>query len=460
MPNQPKILLVDDEESMRFTLTEVMLKENYIVDTSTDGEEALKKIHTNHFDLIILDMKMPKMDGLETLQHIKEKDPIATVIIMTAYGSKELAMKAIYSGAYDYFTKPFDLQEMRVVVRRGLEKNRLQRELTQLQQTPYEFDNIIGQSTQMQQIFRLIKQVANSDATILIYGESGTGKELVAHAIHFHSPRSQKPFIKMNCVAIPEGLLESELFGHEKGAFTSASAQRIGKFELAQGGTLFLDEIADMSLFTQAKLLRVLQEREIERVGGNKIIKVDIRIITATNQDLAKAVQNKKFREDLYFRLNVVPIYLPPLRERKADIPLLIEHFLRIYNARFGKQIRNISPSLKQFLMQYPWYGNVRELENIIQRAVVLSQGDTLTEQYLPLGSMETQSESTIPINILNGDRPLSDKIDELTAESEKKLILQALDNAKGNKTIAAKLLGLSRKGLYDKISKYNITKH
>lgn len=269
----PKVLIVDDEETLRFTLSEVMNKEGYTAVTAADGEEALQKATGTLFDLIILDIKMPKMDGMETLPRIKEIDPDATVIMITAFGSKELALQAIHIGAYDYFTKPFDIEEMRVVVRRGLEKNRLQRELSVLQKQPFEFDNMIGQSNQMQDVFRLIHQVANSDATVLICGESGTGKELVAQAIHYHSSRSRKPFVKMNCVAIPEGLLESELFGHEKGSFTGAVTQRVGKFELAQDGTLLLDEIGDMSLTTQAKLLRVLQEREFERVGETRLSK-------------------------------------------------------------------------------------------------------------------------------------------------------------------------------------------
>ena len=455
---QPRILIVDDEEAMRFTLSEALGKEGYVLETANDGEEALQKFKSKPFDLVILDMKMPRMDGLEALRQIKKSDSDSTVIMITAFGSKELALQAINTGAYDYFTKPFDLEEMRVVVRRGLEKARLKKELFELKKQPFEFENIIGQSNQMQDIFRLIRQVAESDATILICGESGTGKELVAQAIHYHSTRSQKPFIKMNCVAIPEGLLESELFGHEKGAFTGASAQRIGKFELAQTGTIFLDEIGDMSLTTQAKLLRVLQEREIERVGGSKVIKVDIRIIAATNQDLAKAVQEKKFREDLFFRLNVVPIYLPPLRERKSDMPLLLDHFLRIYNAKYGKQIRNVSPTVMQYLSEYPWPGNVREFENVIQRAIVLAQGDSLTEHCLPLGSPKASLTETVSIENVDNSQPLSEKINAIATEAEKKLILQALESAKGNRTVAARMLGLSRKGLYDKLARYNIS--
>jgi two-component system, NtrC family, response regulator AtoC len=455
---QSKVLIVDDEETLRFTLSEVMHKEGYTVVTATDGEDALQKMSETLFDLIILDIKMPKMDGMETLPRIKEIDSDATVIMITAFGSKELALQAIHIGAYDYFTKPFDIEEMRVVVRRGLEKNRLHRELSVLQKRPYEFENMIGQSNQMQDIFRLIHQVANSDATVLICGESGTGKELVAQAIHYHSPRTKKPFIKMNCVAIPEGLLESELFGHEKGSFTGALNQRVGKFELAQDGTLLLDEIGDMSLTTQAKLLRVLQEREFERVGGNKVVKVNIRIIAATNQDLAKAVQEKRFREDLYFRLNVVPIYLPPLRERKSDIPLLLDHFLRIYNARFSKQVRNVAPSVMKFFTEYSWPGNIREFENIIQRAVVLAQSDTLIENYLPLGTHPVKSNDIIPTESLSGNQPLSEKINAITTEAEKKIIIQALEEAQGNRTVAARILGLSRKGLYDKLARYNIS--
>jgi two-component system, NtrC family, response regulator AtoC len=457
---RPKILVVDDDEDMRFTLREVMSREGYDVETAVDGIEALEKNQQSQFDIVILDVKMPRLDGIETLRQLRITSPELIVIMVTAFGTRALALEAIQLGAYDYFSKPFDIGEIRIVVRRALEKNRLQKELKNLQEQKWQtasFENIIGNSEVMRDIYKQIEQIAESDVTILIYGESGTGKELVAEAMHNRSKRNQQPFIRMNCVAIPEGLLESELFGHEKGAFTGASAQKLGKFELANGGTLFLDEIGDMGLTTQAKLLRVLQERDFERVGGTKTIKVDIRIIAATNKDLVKAIQDKSFREDLFYRLNVVPIYLPPLRERKEDIPLLLEHFLNIYNQKFNKKIRHVSPGVMKLLMERDWSGNIREFENVIQRAVVLTQGETINENSLPLGMVAFGGQSIITEDILESKKTLQEKVDSFVTEFEKRLILQALSSSAGNRTETAKLLGLSRKGLYDKMERYHI---
>ncbi|MCX7918943.1 MAG: sigma-54 dependent transcriptional regulator [bacterium] len=457
----PKILVVDDDEDMRFTLREVMTREGYQVVTAADGIEALDKTRESAFDLVILDMKMPRLDGIETLRQLREQDPELTVIMVTAFGTRDLALEAIRLGAYDYFNKPFDLGEIRIVVRRALEKIRLQRELKNLLEKKWEtltFENIVGNSQVMRDIYRQIEQIAESDVTVVIYGESGTGKELVAEAIHKRSKRSEKPFIRMNCVAIPEGLLESELFGHEKGAFTGAYQQRIGKFELANGGTLFLDEIGDMSLTTQAKVLRVLQEREFERVGGTKTIKVDLRFIAATNKDLVTAVKNNTFREDLFYRINVVPLYLPPLRERKEDIPLLLEHFLNIYNQKFNKKVKHVSASVMKILMEREWTGNIREFENVIQRAVVLAQNEVIDIDSLPLGTITFPERPLFSEELLLSQLPMQEKVDRLVAELEKRLILQALATTSGNRTEAAKLLGVSRKGLYDKLEKYGIT--
>jgi two-component system response regulator AtoC len=457
---RPKILVVDDDEDMRFTLREVMSREGYDVETAVDGIEALEKNQQTQFDIIILDVKMPRLDGIETLRQLRGISPELIVIMVTAFGTRSLALEAIQLGAYDYFSKPFDIGEIRIVVRRALEKNRLEKELKILQEQKWQtvsFENIVGNSQVMRDIYKQIEQIAESDVTILVYGESGTGKELVAEAMHRRSKRSQQPFIRMNCVAIPEGLLESELFGHEKGAFTGASAQKLGKFELANGGTLFLDEVGDMGLSTQAKLLRVLQEREFERVGGTKTIKVDIRIIAATNKDLVKAIQDKSFREDLFYRLNVVPIYLPPLRERKEDIPLLLEHFLNIYNQKFNNKIKQVSPGVMKLLMERDWSGNIREFENVIQRAVVLTQGDTITENSLPLGMVSFGGQTILAEDILDTKKTLQDKVDSFVADFEKRLILQALSSSSGNRTETAKLLGLSRKGLYDKMERYGI---
>lgn len=456
----PKILVVDDDEDMRFTLKEVMAREGYRVETAVDGIEALEKNQQADFALVILDIKMPRLGGIETLRQLRLTNPELTVIMVTAFGTKSLALEAIQLGAYDYFSKPFDIEEIRIVVRRALEKNRLQQELKILLEQKWQtviFENIVGNSPVMREVFKQIEQVAESDVTILVYGESGTGKELVAEAIHKRSRRKEKPFIRMNCVAIPDGLLESELFGHEKGAFTGAYTQRLGKFELANGGTLFLDEIGDMSLPTQSKLLRVLQEREFERVGGTKTVQVDIRIIAATNKDLIKAVQEKTFREDLFYRLNVVPIFLPPLRERKEDIPLLLEYFLRVYNQKFKKQIKHVSPDVMKLLMERDWSGNIRELENVIQRAVVIAPNDTIIEDSLPLGMLAFGGQSLLAEEMLSSNKTMQEKVDTFVAELEKRLILEALTATSGNRTETAKLLGLSRKGLYDKMDRYNI---
>jgi DNA-binding NtrC family response regulator len=456
--SRSKILIVDDEESLRFTLSELMTKEGYFVDTAADGIKALEKVRNKSFDVIILDMKMPRMDGIQTLLEIRKIDAEATVIMMTAFDTKEIAYQSMDIGAYDYFTKPFDINEMRIVVRRALEKNRLQKELQALKQQEQEYENIIGTSSRMKEVYRLIAQVSKLDVTVLIIGESGTGKELVAQAIHLNSYRKDKPFVKMNCVAIPEGLLESELFGHERGAFTGASERRLGKFEMAQGGTIFLDEIGDMTLPTQAKLLRVIQEREFERVGGNNIIKVDVRVIAATNKDLVKATEDKSFREDLYFRLNVISIFLPPLRERKEDLPLLFEYFRNKYNTKFGKNIQKISPSVLKFIQEYPWPGNVREFENFIQRSIALSPTDVIEEEAIPVEIKQGTTISQTLNTAAEDEVSLSEHINSITAEAEKRIIIKALQNAGGNRSAAAKALGLSRKSLYDKLAKYNIS--
>ncbi|OHB89970.1 MAG: hypothetical protein A3C38_06590, partial [Planctomycetes bacterium RIFCSPHIGHO2_02_FULL_50_42] len=321
-----KILVVDDDQGIQFFLGEALTKKGYQVDSATSAEAAISKIKQDAFSLILLDVRLPGMSGIDAIRKIHELEPRAPIIVMTAYGSKDLAVRAVQEGAYDFLTKPIKLDEFIIILKRALEKRRLLIEVSRLEdkiKKKYKFENIVGSSGCMQEVFAMVDKVAETDSSVIIYGESGTGKELIAQALHAHSGRREKSFVKLNCVAIPEGLLESELFGHEKGSFTGAVSQKIGKFELANGGTIFLDEIGDMTLATQAKILRVLQEREFERVGGTKTVRVDVRIITATNKDLQKAVEEEKFREDLYFRLNVVPIYLPPLRERKEDIPPL-----------------------------------------------------------------------------------------------------------------------------------------
>lgn len=447
-----RILIVEDDEAMRFFLAQALTKEGYGIEEAGSGEEALRKARRVPFDLGIIDVKLPDISGIDLVSQLKSIDQALLTIIMTAFDSKELAMEAIQQGAYDYFTKPFKLEELRVVIRRALEKRRLEKDIVQLKerlQERYEFANIIGNSGPMQEVFSLIRKVVNADSTILIYGESGTGKELIAQAIHTNSRRRDKPFIKLNCVAIPESLLESELFGHEKGAFTGAIDKKPGKFELANGGTIFLDEIGDMTLATQAKILRVLQEREFERVGGTKTIKVDVRVIAATNKDLSQAIQGKEFREDLYYRLNVVSIQLPPLRERKEDIPLLVEHFLAKYNAKFGKTVKGVTKEVMERLYSYSWPGNVRELENAIERAVIMAHNDLITPDLL---SIQFQGLEEVPVSISSAQ-----SLRETILALEKKMLLQALKEAQGVQARAAKILGLSERSLWHLVKKHRL---
>ncbi|RLB91718.1 MAG: hypothetical protein DRH50_10655, partial [Deltaproteobacteria bacterium] len=376
-----KILVVEDDEGMRIFVASALKKRGYTVSEAETGEGALEKIKEEPFDLIIMDVRLPGISGIEALDKIKEIDPQAIILIMTAYGKREMALEAIKKGAYDYFSKPFQIEEMEVIINRSLEKRRLEEEIRRLRRElarDHGASGLVFAGPQMERIYEVVGRVSPTDSTVLITGESGTGKELVADLIHNQSKRRDMPFIKLNCVAIPEGLLESELFGHEKGAFTGAYARRQGKFELAHKGTLFLDEIGDMSPPTQAKILRVLQEREFERVGGGKTIKVDVRIIAATNKDLKKKVAGGAFREDLYYRLNVVNIHLPPLRERRGDIPILAAHFLELKNMRTGRKIKDFSSDALDILINYPWPGNVRELKNTVERAVILTEGNII----------------------------------------------------------------------------------
>lgn len=470
-----RILVAEDDEAQRFMLSEALSREGYEVVCARDGAEAVERVRTEDFDVALMDIRMPRLDGIEALRQIRSMRPELLVIMITAFGSQDVAMRAIREGAYDYFTKPFNLDELRLVVRRAVEKNALRRQLTALEhqlRDRLSFDRLIGQSAPMQRVFDLVRKVVTSDVTVLITGESGTGKELVAQAIHYHSARRAKPFVSVNCAAIPENLLESELFGHERGAFTGAVGTKLGQIEIANGGTVFLDEIGDMSLALQAKLLRVLQEREIVRVGGTKPIRVDIRVIAATNRDLTQLVKEKKFREDLYFRLNVVPIALPPLRERTGDIPLLVDHFIRVYNPRLNKAITGVEPAALEMMERYAWPGNVRELENTIQRAMILATGSTITVEDLPAAIREGghgREGSNVWLEPLANDSakmraliedfslPLQEKIERLTEELEKKLIVAALKKANFRRQETADLLGISRKSLHNKMVKYNL---
>lgn len=449
-----KIMVVEDEENMRFLITEALTNKGYEVIEAVSAEAALEKIETLNPGLVIMDIRLPGMSGLEAISRLNELDPLLPVIAITAFDSKEVALEAIKLGAYDYFTKPFKLAELEVVVNRAMEKTVLQRKLKELQgklNERYGFGNIIGRSQNMQEILSMIEKVAPTDATILILGESGTGKELVANAIHRHSRRNDRSFVKVNCAAIPEGLLESELFGHEKGAFTGATQKKIGKFELAQQGTIFLDEVGDMSFATQAKVLRVLEQKELQRVGGSDTVKVDVRVISATNQDILHLVKKKRFREDLFFRLNTIPIQIPPLRERKEDIPLLIDHFIREGNSRLGVEITGVSKDAMELLLKYRWPGNARELRNVMDRGITLTEGKILTTDVIAFSfEMPTQKSLSVAPEVRSSLR-------ETIEEVEKSLILNALKKAGGKQVEAAKTLNITEKNLWKKIQKHKI---
>lgn len=478
------VLIADDEPNIRFLLSELMRREGYRPVEAANGVEAVEFAQESRFDIAILDIRMPKLDGMQALEKLLEINPDLIAVMITAHGTQETALQALEAGAYDFFSKPFDINEVRVVVRRAMEKIQLLqlvRDMREERLAQYAFDNIIGQSKPMQEVFQLLGRVTGNDVTVLVTGESGTGKELIAAALHHNGPRAEKPFVKVNTAAIPETLLESELFGHEKGAFTGAVSQKIGKVEAANGGTLFLDEIGDMSLPLQAKLLRVLQEREIERVGSTKTLPVDIRVVCATNRDLQKMVDDGSFREDLYYRINVLPIYLPPLRKRREDIPLLIEHFIQYYNPRLGKHVSGFSQGALAKFVDYPWPGNVRELENMVQRTMLLAQGQTITVEDIPAvlqtaalrtpiptagrGGVEGLAEDhplrELDLSVLLDDEdfstPLAEKLALLTDHVEKYLIKVALAKTGGHRQESADLLGISRKFLHNKMVRYGM---
>jgi len=449
-----KILIVEDDDNMRFFLSEAMAKRGYQAEAVGDAESAVSAVRERPFDLIVMDVRLPGLSGVEAVPLIKEQDPRAVVLVMTAYGSKQLALEAVRAGAYDFFTKPFKIDEMTVVITRALERRRLQGEVRRLEEKlrrQHSFEHIVGNSGAMEQVYELIQKVVRTDVTVLVCGESGTGKELVAQAIHHHSARTDKPFVKLNCVAIPEGLLESELFGHERGSFTGAVQQKSGKFELANTGTIFLDEIGDMSLATQAKILRVLQEKEFERVGGTETIHIDVRVVAATNRDLAAAVQNGQFREDLYFRLNVFSIVVPPLRERREDIPLLVDHFLQGANGDMGRSVRGVSRDTLDLLMKYHWPGNVRELENAIHRAVVMTDDEVISPKCLPayIQSIAEKPRYELPDSV--------EALDGTLADVEKQIIVSTLHTTGGVQAKAAKLLGISERSLWHRVKKLSI---
>ncbi len=451
---KPVILIVDDDKNIGKMIEATLRKEKkYEILTALNGEACMNMIREETPDLVLLDIQMPGMDGLETLKQIKEEDSRIQVVMMTAHGTIERAVTSMKSGAYDFLTKPFARDRLIVTVDNALMNTSLRKEVDELRtelKGKYSFGNIIGQSGGIQDVFKALRKVVDSNVTVLIQGESGTGKELIARATHFLSKtRADKPFVAVNCSALPESLLESELFGHEKGAFTGAAGKRIGKFEQANGGTIFLDEIGLMSPATQAKILRILQEREFERVGGNDLIKVNVRIISATNKDLEEEMKNGNFREDLYYRLSVFPIKLPPLRERKEDIPLLATHFVKKYSEQEGKNIEDINPDALDLLMNYNWPGNVRELENAIERAVVLSADKEITAKDLPQAVRSIGEKQSY-----ESDNTLASWIEKLEQEA----LRQALLECEGNISKTAKKLGIGRATIYRKAKKYGLT--
>ncbi len=449
----PSVLVVDDDIGVRESF-EAVLSKDYELLFAASGPEALRILSTQDVNLVLLDIRMPGMDGIEVLRRIRELSDQTDVVVVTAVKSLKTAVEAIKLGATDYITKPFDVHEILALIKRVVEKQELVKEVLYLRSEvarERRFENLVGRNSRMQEIYALISRIADNNATILLSGESGTGKEVLARAIHQQSHRAQRLFVAVNCAAIPSELLESELFGHEKGAFTGAIATKVGKFELATGGSLFLDEVGSMRLDLQAKILRALQEREIERVGGTRTIKIDVRVIAATNRDLKKAVEEGSFREDLYYRLNVIPITLPPLRHRRDDIPLLVEHFIAKYNREFNRHVRGFSAGATAALYQYDWPGNVRELENVIERAVALAQSETISLRELPL-DLSILGHDVIERTQKNG---LS--LREARNHFERQYILSILEKVQWNQSEAARVLGLHRNTLLWKLQRLGI---
>jgi len=451
-----RVLVIDDEENIRFMLQLTLEDEGYEVELAGNGLEGLEKIQQNQFDFVICDIKMPNLSGLEVLSSIIESSPNIPVIMISAYGSVDKAIEAMKLGAYDYVMKPFKQDEILLTLKKAEERERLRLEnqiLRQEVQQKYRFENIIGKSAPMQEIFRKIEKITNYKTTVLITGESGTGKELVAKAIHYAGNRNAAPFMAVNCGAIPHDLLESELFGHVKGAFTGAISQHPGLILQANHGTLFLDEIAELPLNLQVKLLRFLQEGGIRKVGDTRTVKVDVRVIAATARNLTKAIETGLVREDLFYRLNVVPLHLPPLRERREDIALLVRHFLKKYTLEMSKAIHNIAPDAMKILLEHEWKGNVRELENLLERAIVMTEGDTISTEYFPEELLQSNSQMIvkIPETILS----LKFALREIIQITERMLIARALDHTKNNRTQAAKLLEISHRALMYKLKQY-----
>lgn len=451
-----RILVVDDEPNVRILLTEMLTIEGYTCFQAGNGREALEFLDKNGADLVFMDIRMPVMNGMEAFRIIREKWPTISVIMTTAFAGVDTAVEAMKLGAYNYISKPFNNPEIILNVTRALEIQNLTREVEDLRnvvRTRFSINNIIGKSPGMQEVFKTIGRVASSNSTVLIQGESGTGKELVARAIHYNSNRSKSPIVNINCAAIPEGLLESELFGHEKGSFTGAITTQKGKFELAEGGTIFLDEISEMSPRLQAKLLRVLQDREYQKIGGANSIRADVRVIAASNVDLATAIQDGSFREDLYYRLNVVRIVIPPLRQRKEDIPHLVHHFITSCNAEGEKQVQKVDNKAMKILSSYCWPGNVRELENAVECAFVMGQGGIIMSEDLPATLQEPSESSHPPPLHLHGA-----SLKEMLENVERDILKSHLDTHSWNRVKTAERLSMSRKALIYKIDKYKIS--
>ena len=458
----PRILVVDDEMIVCESCRRILEEEGYEVEAALSGKEAFEKMKANPFDIVITDLKMPGIDGMEVLRTFRKEYPDSIIIMITGFSTVETAVEAMKLGAFDYIPKPFTPDEVSIVLKKAIEKKSLMAEniyLRQELQEKYGFHNMVGKSKKMQEIYRIIAKVATTDSTVLIYGQSGTGKELIARAIHFNSPRREKQFVTVDCAVLSENLLESELFGHIRGSFTGAVATKPGLFEVADGGTVFLDEVGNISLSIQAKLLRVLQEREFTPVGGTKAKKVDIRLIAATNKELEKMIKEETFREDLYYRLNIVPIYLPVLRERQEDIPVLAVHFLKKYAEEMGKKIKGFTPEAMEKLMRYPWPGNVRELENVIERTVVMIDDEMVRVEHLFLPGQQEKEilENQIPMT--------SDELKEIkkqvrekaVEEIERAFVLNALERHQWNVTRAAEEVGMLRPNFQALMRKYNL---
>jgi two-component system nitrogen regulation response regulator GlnG len=466
-----RILIADDEDSLRWVLEKGLTQAGYQVTAVQDGEAAVRAFEAEPFDLVFLDVKMPGMDGLTALARLRDVRRDAQIVMMTAHGTMDTAIQAMQKGAYDYIAKPFDLDEIMLLAERALAAARLTEEVVRLKSglhEVWEFGALIGRHPRMQDVYKTIGRIAGSDVTVLLRGESGTGKELVARAIHHYSRRAGRPFVAVSAAAIPGTLLESEMFGHERGAFTDAKERRLGKFELAHGGTLYLDEIGDMPLDLQAKVLRALQERTIERLGGQDSIRIDVRVLAATNRDLEVAMREGKFREDLYYRLNVVTLNLPPLRERRRDIPLLVEHFLAKHAPELGE--RGVAPEALDRLVGHEWPGNVRELENVVQRAIVMATTGVILPEHLPIGpvsaaasvAVDASLEEIVERKLLECVRGLRDHAsanlyDLMIALVEKPLLRAVLRETAGNQVRAAQILGINRNTLRKKLTEHGI---